>query len=72
MGEADQKFLEELAEKDEDEVVGKSFSAIEDIRMIPDILKNGDKYYFPVFSSREEMGDYAMIILKFRSISLKL
>lgn len=58
MGEADQKYLEELAEKDEDEVVGKTFSAIEDIRMIPDILKNGDKYYFPVFSSREEMGDY--------------
>lgn len=58
MGEADQKFLEELAEKDEDEVAGKTFSAIEDIRMIPDILKNGDKYYFPVFSSREEMGDY--------------
>ncbi len=58
MGEADQKFLEELAEKDEDEVVGKTFSAIEDIRMIPDILKNGDKYYFPVFSSREEMGEY--------------
>ena len=31
MGEADQKFLEELTKKDEDEVVGKTFSAIEDI-----------------------------------------
>ena len=26
--------------------------------MIPDILINGDDYFFPVFSSAEEMGEY--------------
>ena len=26
--------------------------------MIPDILQNGDDFFFPVFSSAEEMGEY--------------
>lgn len=30
----------------------------EQIRMIPDILRNGDEFFFPVFSSAEEMGEY--------------
>ena len=26
--------------------------------MVPDILQNGDNYFFPVFTSEEEMGEY--------------
>ena len=26
--------------------------------MVPDILQNGEDYFFPVFSSEEEMGEY--------------
>ena len=26
--------------------------------MIPDILQKGDEFFFPVFSSAEEMGEY--------------
>ena len=26
--------------------------------MVPDILRNGDDLFFPVFSSKEEMGEY--------------
>lgn len=26
--------------------------------MVPDILQKGDDYYFPVFTSEEEMGEY--------------
>ena len=28
------------------------------LRMVPDILKGGDEFYFPVFTSVEEMGEY--------------
>ena len=26
--------------------------------MIPDILKKGDEFFFPIFTSDEEMGEY--------------
>lgn len=40
------------------ELVGKTFSNKEHIRLIPDILQNGEQFFFPVFSSQEEMGEY--------------
>ncbi len=39
-------------------LVGRSFTSRQEIRMVPDILRNGDNYFFPVFSSDEEMGGY--------------
>ncbi|MDE6034857.1 MAG: SseB family protein [Ruminococcus sp.] len=39
-------------------IVGKTFRNKENIRMIPDILQNGEQFFFPVFSSAEEMGEY--------------
>ncbi|MDE6426820.1 MAG: SseB family protein [Ruminococcus sp.] len=39
-------------------IVGKTFSNKENIRMIPDILQNGEQFFFPIFSSAEEMGEY--------------
>ena len=39
-------------------LIGKTFQSSESIRMIPDILQNGDAFFFPIFSSAEEMGEY--------------
>ena len=39
-------------------LVGKILSNRDNIRMIPDILQNGEDYFFPVFTTAEEMGDY--------------
>ena len=38
--------------------VGDTFQSTDNIRMIPDILQAGDEYFFPVFTSCEEMGEY--------------
>lgn len=37
---------------------GDTFQSTDDIRMIPDILQSGEDYFFPVFTSCEEMGEY--------------
>lgn len=58
LSDVDQEALEKLA--DDEDVVGKTFSTMDDIRMIPDILQNGEDFYFPIFSSAEEMGEYGM------------
>ena len=61
LGEADiaamQKAIEEAGE-DLSSMVGQTFTNAENIRMVPDILQNGDEYFFPIFSSSEEMGEY--------------
>ena len=38
--------------------VGDTFQSTDNIRMIPDILQSGDEYFFPVFTSCDEMGEY--------------
>lgn len=39
--------------------VGDTVTSAEDIRFTPDILQNGDLFYFPVFSNCDQMGtDY--------------
>ena len=52
-----QKAVEDAGD-DLDSLVGTEFVNQKNIRIKPDILKNGDQYYFPVFSSIEEMGEY--------------
>jgi len=49
------KFVKEMKA---DEAVGKTFVSREDIRMIPDVLQNGEDFFFPVFTTAEEMGEY--------------
>ncbi len=39
-------------------LVGQTFMSQDEVRMVPDILQNGDNLFFPVFSSDEEMGEY--------------
>ena len=61
MSEADSARLEQAmkdAGDDPSSMVGENFIANDEVRMIPDILQNGDKFFFPVFSSAEEMGEY--------------
>ena len=63
MGEKDKQNFENLVQNaiennDLDSIVGKEYLSQEETRMVPDILQNGDDFYFPVFSSAEEMGEY--------------
>ena len=53
------KAVTEALEKgDLDSIVGRQFTNQDEIRMVPDILQNGDEFFFPVFTSAEEMGEY--------------
>lgn len=57
--EAFSKVVKEADEKgDLNSIVGQEMVAHDSIRMVPDILQNGDDFFFPVFSSAEEMGEY--------------
>lgn len=63
MGDADYAALEKLVNDAEqnsglNSLVGKTLSNQDNIRMVPDILQNGEDFFFPVFTSAEEMGDY--------------
>ena len=61
LAEADMAAMQaaiEAADGNLDSLVGQTFSNTENIRMIPDILQNGDEFFFPIFSSSEEMGEY--------------
>ena len=59
VGDGDMDALVELVkEMKADEAVGKTFVSTENIRMIPDILQNGEDFFFPVFTTAEEMGEY--------------
>ena len=50
--------LEAADNNDLDSLVGHTFTSQDEVRMVPDILQNGDDFFFPVFSSDEEMGEY--------------
>ena len=61
MGDADQKKIEEMVSAHKDDLSamkGQSFTSDDPVRMIPDILQSGEEYFFPVFTSIEEMGEY--------------
>ena len=63
MSDADYAALEKVVKDAEqngglDSLVGKTLSNQDNIRMVPDILQNGDEFFFPVFTTAEEMGDY--------------
>ena len=63
MSDADAAAMEKLVRDAQenggpDSLAGLTLSNQDNIRMVPDILKNGDKFFFPVFTSAEEMGDY--------------
>lgn len=39
-------------------IAGQKLTCQDNIRMVPDILQNGEEFFFPVFTTAEEMGEY--------------
>lgn len=61
MSDVDQKRMQEIIENsngDLESLTGMEFVSHGETRLIPDILQKGDEFFFPVFSSEEEMGEY--------------
>ena len=61
LSEADQATVEKMIEEtdgDPSSMVGKQMTTNDQIRMVPDILQNGDDFFFPAFSGDDEMGEY--------------
>lgn len=56
LSDMDQIQMEKMVEEGID--VGDEFTNVDPIRMVPDILQNDGKLFFPVFTSEEEMGTY--------------
>lgn len=63
--EACEKTVMEAKEKNDlDSLIGMEFTNQDEVRLIPDILQSGEEYYFPVFTTAEEMGEYGEIFSK--------
>ena len=63
LGDADREALDKAVAEAEEKgdlksLVGHTFTSRQSIRLVPDILQNGDKFFFPAFSAEEEMGEY--------------
>ena len=61
LSEEDQAKLEKQIEETNgniDSLIGEIFTNEESIRMVPDIIQNGEDFFFPVFTSEEAMGEY--------------
>ena len=54
----DKVVLEAAENNDLDSLVGHTFTSHDEVRMVPDILQSGDNFFFPVFTTAEEMGEY--------------
>ena len=54
-----------------DELTGQEFTPQEQLRMVPDILQNGDRFFFPVFTSDAEMGEYGTAFSQIQASFLK-
>ena len=61
ISESDRKKWDEVilsAADDPDSIAGQELTAENEIRLVPDILVSDNRYYFPAFTSCEEMGEY--------------
>ena len=57
--EAVAKTIKEAVEKGSlDVLVGSTITNQDEVHMVPDILQNGDDFFFPVFTTAGEMGEY--------------
>ena len=57
--EAVAKTIKEAIEKGSlDVLVGSTITNQDEVHMVPDILQNGDDFFFPVFTTAEEMSEY--------------
>ena len=65
IGDADKEFFEDMLDEADgdldtfaENIVGKTYTNKDQIRLVPDILQNGDDFFFPVFTSIDDMGEY--------------
>ena len=61
MSDADKTRFDEMiksAGEDLSKLKGLEFTAQDETRLVPDILQNGDDYFFPIFTNEEAMGEY--------------
>lgn len=63
LSDADHAMIEKMAKDAEsgeglDSLKGQEFTTVDSVRLVPDILQNGEEFFFPVFTSEEEMGEY--------------
>ena len=57
--EAVTKMIKDAVKKGSlDVLVGNTITNQDDVHMVPDILQNGEDFFFPVFTTVEEMGEY--------------
>ena len=54
----EQTVMDAVNSGDIDSLIGHEFSNQDHVRLVPDILRSGDEYFFPVFTSEKEMGEY--------------
>ena len=69
MGENDTAAIEKMVEQagdDPESLKGTEFTSQEQTYFVPDILQNGDAFFFPAFSSIEAMGEYGESFSKVR------
>lgn len=53
------KLVMDAQEKgDLSSLAGQELTSQDNIYMVPDILQNGEEFFFPVFTTAEEMGEY--------------
>ena len=67
LSEADQKAFAEMMDKaggDPAALVGMEMKNQEKIRLVPDILQNGENFFFPAFITQEDMGQYGQYFSK--------
>lgn len=59
VSEADMAELEKAVEESGDisTMIGKTIKTKDEVRLIPEILQNGEHFFFPIFTSAEEMGE---------------
>ena len=63
MSDADYEIMEKAVKAAEageglDSLIGQQFTTQDNVRLVPDILQNGEDFFFPVFTSDTEMGEY--------------
>ena len=73
--EADQKAFADMMDKaggDPAALVGMEMKNQEKIRLVPDILQNGEKFFFPAFITQEDLGQYGQYFSKVRKHFLEV
>lgn len=56
------------AEDDLSALVGEEFTTNDEVRLVPDILQNGDQFYFPSFRVKKKWANTASTSQRSRSL----